>query len=516
MESNFILRKESFDDQQNSSKEHNEEHIDYNKYSEIILGENQNYQIKALVKTHDLVSQSGKSIIESISKLREEGQKVFKNTPTQEEIDNPVPINSEHESNFRKSQNTLIVEPGSVIINRIEYKNIILINKKKNEKKEEDKNVMLRLDTETLNRIQEKQDLDENKESCFICGENFLKEATFKGTSCPKSHSFCYKCGEEFYERNINQNEIMFNGKEPLLRQLQSCNNLLLIDENKDKIQEKEEIKATANKHFYCPIYRCLHNVDVSIVNKLVSKDTFDNYIIQYNNYSSASNQPLLSNKQKSTRSDYNLFKTKHMINLSKQNKPNNLIERFSKNKELFCFNCQQPSLFNKKNTYYYRCMNCLKTECKFCHKALTKTHYDITDINNYCRVYFRSKLSKNENKVNLLIVSLIIIASVIFFICGLLSKTYQIINDLFFYPEDELVELQNVRNIEKEDNIIFFKRRFYSSLFIKNYKKTNKVIVLIKYFIYLPTLVISCCLTLIIGISLWPYVPALLVLGIY
>ena len=51
--------------------------------------------------------------------------------------------------------------------------------------------------------------MDENKESCFICGENFLKEATFKGTSCPKSHSFCYKCGEEFYERNINQNEIV-------------------------------------------------------------------------------------------------------------------------------------------------------------------------------------------------------------------------------------------------------------------------------------------------------------------
>ena len=50
MGSNIILRKETFNNQQSINKELNEEHIDYNTYTEIILGENRNNQIKALVK----------------------------------------------------------------------------------------------------------------------------------------------------------------------------------------------------------------------------------------------------------------------------------------------------------------------------------------------------------------------------------------------------------------------------------------------------------------------------------
>ena len=58
--------------------------------------------------------------------------------------------------------------------------------------------------------------------------EKTFLEATFKGTSFPKSHSFC---NLDKYEKYINQNEIIFNKNEPMLRQLQSCNNLLLFDE---------------------------------------------------------------------------------------------------------------------------------------------------------------------------------------------------------------------------------------------------------------------------------------------
>lgn len=376
---------------------------------------------------------------------------------------------------------------------------------------------------------------------CFICSNEFLLGVLFKGESCPDSHFFCLKCGEDYYESQIKNKEVMFEGKEKsiayVLINKNNSNERVIkdkINEDNMKIEEfdeedKKDIlqiysnhnqiikkKSSIENHFYCPIFSCVNIIKNEIILKLLSPSCILLYKEQAEEYKTGKYKQTKSNmnkRLKTIKNDCQIYGTKHIVT-SKLT----IIERYSKNKSIICSSCQYPSLFNRNNSFFLKCMNCFSKECKFCHKIVTKSHFDITEINTYCRVYYRMRLSDSKNKQSFFISVVLMMIIVIYFIIGVIKTPIYYLKLMFFYPERDFLLFRKSHSQEKNQNkkdviVLINKRRFTYEVIMK-YKPYSYLIHLLKMFIFLILSAILLLMSCIFALILWIYVPGFLIIG--
>jgi hypothetical protein len=210
---------------------------------------------------------------------------------------------------------------------------------------------------------------------CYICDKLHLTTTTFTSLGC--EHTICLKCGKTFYEDKIEQGE--FN--------------------------------------LQCPIYRCTFCPDIEFIKMLLS----DKHIQTFKKYLEAEDIQEMAKIKSNTQLEVRVYTQKHVFDIN----TNDTFFNYNKTKDRFCIKCGEPSLYGRTGKTYVKCLNCYNTICKFCMKAFTYDHLDITSM-NYCKVYFRKTLKKTiekESKLKLFILTYIMmIPSYVLFVFAMYS----------------------------------------------------------------------------------------------
>ena len=331
---------------------------------------------------------------------------------------------------------------------------------------------------------------------CELCDLLVPKKLLISLTPC--EHTFCTRCGKNYYE---------------------------------DKIETGNINELT------CPYYNCKSILPIDILIKLISDNLLNRYyrLINKSLISMQTMKKSLKNSTTinistyfSTIQDYN---KKHVIDVS-QNE--NMYYLYHKYKEHFCQKCNLPSLFGKNCKNTLKCLNCLGKFCKFCLQSIeSPDHFNTLNERNCCKNYlkfYREQMKpKMNNKCLVFYYQRFIFFLITFFFLVLIGVFY--INKLLLIIFCEI----NFRKVNKPSTTIDQKikketksSRFNPAITIKNFelvghtltnklKKRTKVIkskitfqtLVLKFFKFI-LFIVFISLFILLDLLLIPYFPLL------
>jgi hypothetical protein len=223
---------------------------------------------------------------------------------------------------------------------------------------------------------------------CYICDKLHLTTSTFSSLGC--EHAICLKCGKTFYEDKIEQGE----------------------------------------GNLKCPIYNCQACPEISFIKTILSDKHSETLM---NLLERGESNVEMSKRKSNTFFEVKVYTQKHVFDVN----TNDTFFTFNQTKDQFCIKCGEPSLYGRTGKSYVKCLNCYNTICKFCMKAYSYDHLDITSL-NYCKVYFRKTLKKNiEKQSNLkifLLTYLMMIPSFTLLFCAMFTYIADIISYVLLY----------------------------------------------------------------------------------
>lgn len=191
---------------------------------------------------------------------------------------------------------------------------------------------------------------------CLIC-DRFLKSCNcYNCKGC--AHYFCRKCGKYFYEDKIEQGETIFT----------------------------------------CPVFHCDKSLPQSFLFEIVSKQHYE--IAKNKKDQKITMSSVMQNKIE-LEQDFltKMEKVKPYISRNVIDVNNNeAFYMFNRAKVQICPYCKENSLFSKSGQHFIKCLNCMQSICKYCLKAYTPVHIDLTN-DNHCLVFFRSSYKNIEVK---------------------------------------------------------------------------------------------------------------------
>ena len=288
--------------------------------------------------------------------------------------------------------------------------------------------------------------------NCFICNKTFSLQKLYNA-ECYK-HFTCRRCTKNYFEEKIEEGE----------------------------------------REFFCPVFKCNSPFNTEILKDIISKNYYNLLTEKTNNDDKKTNDKLNTNTILTTNNNNNKF-FYEKINIFNSNKEtlkkyihkhvldinsNENFYVFNKQKNQFCPNCYENTLFGKTGTHFIKCLNCFYRICKYCQKSFDDTHMDLNN-ENHCKVYFRRDDEPEEEltlKMRIFIQFFLVFSSFFVVIFGGLFH----INDFF-------------------KNIFCYKK-------IKN----NCLKIFIEIFIFLFTIIFFLPYLAIILIS-FPYFPILIMI---
>jgi len=375
---------------------------------------------------------------------------------------------------------------------------------------------------------------------CFICDNYRESSQVFYGECC---HYFCWKCGKKYYESKIDKND--YNFKCPLFKcqmpiKIQMIMKIISDSHYEKLVKDQNEPVLDGNllQQPSTNLQKVLNldkennqNIQTTTGNNIkTTKDNKDNKESKDKSYRVTtahleSNENMLELKTETKKrlerelkqaDEEKQDKVVMMKNLIKiDNFNNDLIVNYLKNKERYCHNCGEPSLFEIRK-HIIKCLNCFQVMCKFCMKSYHSDHFDLASF-NYCKVYFRSRLQivdvTSQSKPKEFVVNMIIILiSYFIFYFGFMS---QIKNWL----EEKIdpygrYKLKN-REVDNNDNNINITT---SNIANTNYDyKGNSGFMerfyCIKVFSYYIILIITIMIAVVILLLVCPFFPILIAL---
>jgi len=231
---------------------------------------------------------------------------------------------------------------------------------------------------------------------CVIC-DITMHENNFINISKLCKHKICFKCTKIFYEDKIESCEY------PLLCPVYKCKKIIESDELIEIIVSRvhyENYKQIKKESGSSKIITGLNEYEKD--NKINKGKKLALLTLENVNDSNSRNCSSNVNvDKKSVVDSLKVYSKRHIISISNINTYINFI----KTKELFCPNCNEPSLFGKVPSNNIKCLNCFAKICKFCFNEVTNDHFDVT-TQNYCKEYRKKlnvrKLNKNLMRKNL------------------------------------------------------------------------------------------------------------------
>jgi RNase P subunit RPR2 len=183
--------------------------------------------------------------------------------------------------------------------------------------------------------------------------------------------------------------DVYFN---PLQVLILECNHIFCANCTKLFFEEKIE---EGKKEIKCPLFRCPQIIVTLIVQKYVTEKHFNNFLkkLEINDEKLVNliqDEKMTFNLAKKSTTflepiDFKNYSKKHVFEITS----NISFLYYSKSKEVYCKNCNEEALFGKNCRNFIKCMNCLKTFCKYCGKNYVAGHFDFSG-NNYCKIFFR------------------------------------------------------------------------------------------------------------------------------
>ena len=155
-------------------------------------------------------------------------------------------------------------------------------------------------------------------------------------------------------------------------------------------------------KRMKCPITKCNYNIYEEFLKSILSDDyyqllfkrskTFKSEEITIAEESSRNNKYDIFNKRIKQNSEdkiqnIRLYSNKHVFDINS----NMMLYNVKKYKDEYCKKCNEPTLFCKADTIFYKCLNCGFKICKYCNNEYTVNHLAINNP-NHCKVYYRKK----------------------------------------------------------------------------------------------------------------------------
>ena len=203
---------------------------------------------------------------------------------------------------------------------------------------------------------------------CELCDLLIPKKLMI--TLSPCQHSFCTRCGKNFYEDIIETGDV---------------NNLT------------------------CPYYNCKTPLSVATLINLVSEKLMSRYYRLFNksllSVESLKKDTIHLNNNTTTKNLSTYFSTiqdynkKHVIDV---NQNEDMYYLYHKYKDNFCQVCNLPSLFGKNCKNTLKCLNCMGRFCKFClQKIDTPDHFNTFNERNCCKNYlkfYREQMRPKDN----------------------------------------------------------------------------------------------------------------------
>lgn len=267
---------------------------------------------------------------------------------------------------------------------------------KKSSKNEEECNIIISSKRLVLNKPAKESVSENNDKEMLLLRANNIKEkkiddqlssgVKLKQSADHKSEHSSF----EFPYKVCLICDVYFNSNSV---QVFKCDHILCNSCMKLFYEEKIE---EGKKELKCPVFKCKELIDPEIVKKFVTEKHFNNFLkkLEINDEKIA---VFPANEEKGTfhlakksttfmdNNDFKNYSKKHVLEVTASIS----FLYYSKTKEVYCKNCNEESLFGKNCRNFIKCMNCLKTYCKYCSKNYSVGHFDFTG-NNYCKIFFR------------------------------------------------------------------------------------------------------------------------------
>ncbi len=257
-----------------------------------------------------------------------------------------------------------------------------------------------------------------------------------------------YTCNHKFNEATVKYLISDFHYNIYSKRNLINNSNVLSVKGEKEreiKDQSKNIFGGLNHKKTLSEVENNLNTIinqenKHSNIMKINSKNV--NFINENHDYISNNNKLILRNYNFNNENE---APTANIISDVKNYSKKNILDvdnlknfyKYTKNRELYCKGCNEPSLFIRPGKNSVKCLNCYRSSCKFCLKPITHDHFDLNSF-IYCKVYFRRKLkimsfnNNSTNKIkNFFISFLMIIASYILLFSNCLSFLSSILRKL-------------------------------------------------------------------------------------
>ena len=263
--------------------------------------------------------------------------------------------------------------------------------------------------------------------NCFICNRTFCLDKLFNA-ECYK-HFTCRRCTKNFFEEKIEEGE----------------------------------------REFFCPVFKCNSPFKIENLKNIISKSYFNLITEKKNNNDNSNNKLMTVITNTNTLTNTNTI-TNTITNTTNDNKNNNKISYekiniyknkndiikkyihkhvldinsnenfyvFNKQKNQFCPNCYENTLFGKNGTHFIKCLNCFYRICKYCQKSFDEIHMDLNN-ENHCKVYFRRSEDLEEEMTlsqRIIIEFILVISSFLILILGGFIQINNLFKNIFCYKK--------------------------------------------------------------------------------
>ena len=286
-------------------------------------------------------------------------QKIYSKNYTKKSIISDISNSKQIINNYSHQNDNNNDNKNIIIDNKNLQKQIDIINNNQLESKfSKNENVL----SDNKNRILKSRNV---KIKCFICERYFNENKMFY----PKClvHSLCKKCLKNYYEDIFE-------------------NNIFLLK---------------------CPDTNCNKEIDLNILKSIISNVHYEVFMNNQNlqkinnnikkNFNNGKEIILKDTKitfnSKISYENMKLYTQKNVLDINSNEK----IYMYKKNKDIFCYNCLQPTLFTKINGHFIKCLNCHYKICRYCFKEFDDFHMDIM-TENHCKIYNRKDEYYSDN----------------------------------------------------------------------------------------------------------------------
>ncbi len=244
--------------------------------------------------------------------------------------------------------------------------------------------------------------------NCFICNKTFSLQKLYNA-ECYK-HFTCRRCTKNYFEEKIEEGE----------------------------------------REFFCPVFKCRSPFSSEILKDIISKNYYKLLTEKTNNEDKKTNDKLNTNTILSTNNNKNFYEKINVFNSNKETlkkyihkhvldiNTNENFYVFNKQKNQFCPNCYENTLFGKNGTHFIKCLNCFYRICKYCQKSFDDTHMDLNN-ENHCKVYFRREEELEEEMtlgIKILLEIFLAISSFIIIIFGGFLHINHFFKKIFCYKK--------------------------------------------------------------------------------